>query len=124
MQRATSAGDMDPKNKRQRLEDRASASASTSTATTTSTAPCSTGTSTTTTTKTESVNKSTPGKEYIEKRFMYKTGKYYIILSRCGALDQFQKHEVRQLWGEEFLKECDLEFKRQQEDLCNFLDAN
>ena len=54
---------------------------------------------------------------------MYKTGKYYIILSRCGALDQFQKHEVRQLWGEIFLKECDLEHKRQQEDLCNILDA-
>ena len=109
-----------PKNKRQRLEDSASASASTSTATTTRTATCSTGTLTTTTTTTESVYKSKPGKVYVDKQFMYKTGKYYIIRTRCGSHDQFQKHEVLQLWGEIFLEECDKVAKQQHKDYCKF----
>ena len=109
-----------PKNKRQRLEDSASASASTSTATTTRTTTCSTGTLTTTTTTTESVYKSKPGKVYVDKQFMYKTGKYYIIRTRCGAHDQFQKHEVVQLWGEIFLEECDKVAKQQHKDYCKF----
>ena len=73
---------------------------------------------TTTTTSTETTYTTKPGPRRDQKQFMYKRGMYYIIQHRSGAQDSYRADEVKDLWGEIFLEECDKVAKRQQLDYC------